>query len=74
MMFRGVPVVFGHLVDDWKQCWKWFSVQIGSVVAIAPVVYENADFLQDFLDPTGFHYLMGILGALALAGRMIKQS
>lgn len=63
----------GGLVSDWKQAWKWFSVQGAAVLAICPVVYENTGFLQDFLPADIFHYGMGALGALTLISRLVRQ-
>jgi hypothetical protein len=63
-----------HLVDDWKEVHKWWSARLMAILAIAPVVYENIGFLQDFIPTASFHWLMGGLGAAALASRLIKQS
>ena len=63
----------GGPVDDWKQAWKWFSVQGLIALSIAPVVYENFDFVQDFVPATWYHYTMGALGLATLISRLVKQ-
>lgn len=62
-----------RLVDDWRQAWKWFSVYGITALGTAPVIYENIGFVQDFVSPMIFHNLMGVLGALALIARLVKQ-
>ncbi len=64
----------GEPVDEWKQCWKWFSVQGLAALAIIPIIYENAGFLQDFISATVYHYGMGALGLATLISRLVKQS
>ncbi len=63
----------GGFVDDVGNAWKWFSVQGLAFLTVAPVVYENAGFLQDFVPAQVFHWMMGALGAMTLASRLIKQ-
>ena len=63
----------GGLVDDWKQAWKWFSFHGLLALSIAPVLYENIEFVQDFVPPTVYHYGMGGLGLLTLISRLVKQ-
>lgn len=63
------------LVEDWKQAWKWFSVQALAALVILPTVWaalpaDAKAFLPDGAEPW-------ILAALALAGvvgRLIDQN
>lgn len=63
------------LVEDWKQAWKWFSVQALAALVILPTVWaalpaDAKSFLPDGAEPW-------ILAALALAGvigRLIDQN
>ena len=64
----------GGFVDDWRKAWKWFSVQGIAFLSIAPVLYENLDFVQAFLPVGTFHGLMASLGAATLVSRLVKQS
>lgn len=63
----------GGLVDGWRQAWKWFSVQGLAFLSIAPVVYENSGFVQDFIPQTTFHWMTGLLGAMTLISRLVIQ-
>ena len=63
----------GGLVDDWKQAWRWFSVQAGAFLAVAPEVYENVRGMREFIDPTWFNHAMAALGVSVILGRVIKQ-
>lgn len=60
-------------VEDWRKAWKWFSVQGLALLAAAPVIYESFPTMQGYLSPSLFHALMGILAALAILGRVVKQ-
>ena len=62
-----------NLVDDWKQVWKWFSVQGLAALAVALILYDNFGIMQDYLPPNAFHVAMGVLGALSIIGRVVKQ-
>lgn len=61
------------LVDDWRKCWKWWSVQGLAVLAAAPVLYESFPTMQGYLPPAWFHSIMGTLAFLAILGRVVKQ-
>ena len=61
------------MVSDWTKAWKWFSVQGLAFLSVAPVVYENSSFIQEFVSPVTFHYLTGGLGLLTLVSRLVKQ-
>ena len=63
----------GGPVAEWQKCWRWFSVQGLLALSIAPVVYENFDFVQDFISATAYHYTMGALGLATLVSRLVKQ-
>lgn len=63
----------GGLVEDWRQAWKWFSVQGAAILAIAPELYEQAHGMQEWVEPNLFHHGMAALGALVLLSRVVKQ-
>ena len=55
-----------HLLDDWKQCYKWFSVHaatIGVVVASVNEYYGN-------VMP---QWVYSLLFAVVLMSRIVKQ-
>jgi uncharacterized integral membrane protein len=62
------------LVENWKQCWKWFSVQILAVLMVLPIVW--ATLPSDVKDWVPHDWQIPIVMALALAGivgRIIDQ-
>ena len=61
------------LDPEWRKAWRWFSVQGLALLAAAPVLYEGFPTMQVYLSPTLFHACMGILAALAIFGRLVKQ-
>jgi hypothetical protein len=61
------------LVDDWKKCWTWLSIHLATLCAIAPLLYEHVDVVQQYLSPTEFSYVSAALGVLTIVGRLIKQ-
>lgn len=63
----------GGLVDDWRQAWKWFSVQGAAFLAVAPELYAQAKDLQEYIQPNVFHHMMAALGLSVLIGRLVRQ-
>lgn len=61
------------LVEDWKQCWKWFSVQGAALIAIAPEAYQQVQGMQAYVSPGLFNHAMAVLGVLVIVGRVIEQ-
>jgi len=61
------------LTDEWRQGWKWFQVQLGAVIAIAPELYNQADVLQSFLSPAAFRHIMAALGVMVIINSVRKK-
>lgn len=57
----------------WKQAHKRIRTYLISALGLAPVVYANSSFLQDFLPAETFRYLSGGLGALALIASLVEH-
>lgn len=62
-----------NFVDEWRHAWKWLSVQLGALIAIAPTLYEQADILQDYVEPKWFHLGMTLLGVLVVFNSIKKK-
>jgi len=62
-----------RLVDDWKKCWTWLSIHFATLCAIAPLLYEHVDLLQQYVSQSQFSYISAALGVLTIAGRLVKQ-
>lgn len=66
-------IVAGKIVSDWRQAWKWFSVQLGALIFIAPTLYENIDVLQDFVPRKPFAILQAGLGIIVILNALKKK-
>ena len=61
------------LVEDWRDAWKWLSVQISSLLIVwasIPIEQQNAVLNLLGLDQST---LMGIVGVAIILGRLIQQ-
>ena len=62
-------------VEDWKRCWKWFSVQIPALNTAFLVTWVALP--AKFQDALPIPWVIGIaivLIVLGVAGRMIDQT
>lgn len=59
--------------DEWKNAWKWLSVQLGAVAFMAPTLYENIDAIQDIVSPKAFHIIEAGLGILVMVNAVKKK-
>ena len=62
------------LVDDIKQCWRWFSTWLIASSGTILIIYENVDSLKMYISDKAFHYIMLILVVLTFLGRVVKQN
>lgn len=63
-----------RFVDDIKDAWKWFSIQLMGAALVWEVLPEDAKekalvFIPDAIEP----YITSALVLAAIVGRMIKQ-
>lgn len=63
------------LVDDWKQAWRWFSVQALAIIAVLPLVWMSLpadvkNYLPDSLEP----WLLVVLAIGGIVGRIVDQN
>lgn len=58
---------------EWKGAWKWLSVQLGTVIAFAPMLYGQIDWLQDIVGDTWFRRVMTLLGVLVVFNSIKKK-
>ncbi len=62
------------LADEWRQAWKWFTVQLGIIIAVAPEIYEQTrQMLDGWLPPAVFHHMMALLGILVILNTVKKK-
>jgi hypothetical protein len=63
------------LIPDWKQAWRWFSVQALALIIALPVAWamlpaDAKAFLPDSWEP----WVLVILAAGGIVGRIIDQN
>ena len=57
------------LIEDWKQSWKFLSVQLAVALALLDTAYEYLPAIQSYL-PVGWVKWMALA---IIVGRIIKQ-
>lgn len=64
------------LVADWKDAWRWFSVQALGVLAALPLVYATLpiEWQEWWRDAGGQGTLIVVLSIGGIAGRLIDQN
>lgn len=63
------------LVEDWRDAWRWFSVQALAALMALPLVWvslpsDAKSFLPDSAEP----WVLAVLAAGGLVGRLIDQN
>lgn len=62
------------LVEDWKKCYKWFSVQAMSVSAATLGAWEVLpERFQKAIDQTTIKQMVCVLLVLGVIGRLVDQ-
>lgn len=61
------------LADDWRKAWRWFSVQLGALIFVAPTLYENVELLQEFIPRKPFAIVQALLGVLVILNAVKKK-
>lgn len=70
----GVVMVPGSLVDDWRSAWRWWSVRIAALLAMAPELFEQMPGFKQYLPESIFHHMMSGLALLIIFGRVTSQT
>jgi len=64
-----------NLVADWKDAWKWFSVQALVVIAALPVIWAALPADTKALVPDGWEpWIFFVLAIAGVIGRLIDQN
>jgi len=58
------------LVDNWKDAWKWMSVQLAAALALLDLAYEYLPAVQSYL-PEGWVKWVAVA---IIVGRLLNQS
>lgn len=63
-----------RLVPDWRQAWKWFSVQAFAILAAVPLVWVNIPpEVQAYLPPEWRPYILALFALAGFIGRVTDQ-
>lgn len=63
------------LVDDWKQAWKWFSVQALAILALLPIVWPTLPVqVHQWVPDAWKPWIIVALAVGGLVGRLIPQT
>jgi hypothetical protein len=63
------------LIPDWRQAWKWFSVQAFAIIIALPVIWMAlpAD-VKAYLPDSWKPWIMVALAAAGILGRIVDQN
>lgn len=64
-----------HFVENWKQAWRWFSVQMYGVLMALPLVWAGLpDDAKAFMPEAAQPWVLTILAGVGIFGRLIDQN
>jgi undecaprenyl pyrophosphate phosphatase UppP len=61
------------LVEDWKDAYKWLSINIAFIMALLNGLQASFAQVQAFLSPTEVAYINAALGVMVIWGRLVQQ-
>jgi hypothetical protein len=64
-----------NFVSDWREAWKWFSVQFLAVLAIIPLVWEALPpELREWVPVEWRPWLLFGIAVVGIFGRLVDQN
>lgn len=64
-----------RFVPDWKQAWKWFSMQVYALILAIPVVWMGLPADVKAMVPNGWEpWVFVVLAVVGGLGRVIDQN
>lgn len=62
------------LVSDARKAWRWFSVQIMTLLAVLPLVWDQLPPESQALVPEHWRpWVLTVLALIGIGGRLVKQ-
>lgn len=63
-----------RLVPDWREAWRWFSVQALGIVMALPIVWAGLPSDIKAWVPASWHvWVLVAIGAAGIVGRLVDQ-
>lgn len=64
-----------RLVENWKQCWKWFSIHALLIVGVLPTVWATLPpDLKAYIPPSIMGLITAAVAVSGIVGRVTDQS
>ena len=62
-----------YVVPEWRQAWRWLSVQIMVLIVGAQSAMAIMPSLHEYVNDRLWHSIMSVLAILAILGRLVNQ-
>jgi hypothetical protein len=63
------------LVENWRDCWKWFSVRALAAIGLLPAVWMMLpEDLRAYVPATWLPWIAAAVALGGLVGRMVDQT
>ena len=64
-----------RLVENWKQCWKWFSIHALLIAGVLPTVWATLPpDLKAYIPPSIMGLITAVVAVSGVVGRLTDQS
>ncbi|CAH0198087.1 hypothetical protein SRABI106_01465 [Rahnella aquatilis] len=64
-----------RLVENWKQCWKWFSIHALLIAGVLPSVWATLPpDLKAYIPPSIMGLITAVVAVSGVVGRLTDQS
>ena len=64
-----------QLVENVRTAWRWFSVQVLTLLAVLPLVWEQLPPETHALVPEAWRpWIITVLALIGIGGRLVRQS
>lgn len=62
------------VVSNWRDAWRWISVQLAVILGAVPIAYENVALVREYVSASTLHHAIAVLALLQIVGRLKNQS
>ena len=61
------------MIPDWKDAWKWLSIQAATITAVIGALQATLPYFQNLMTPQQFGWLTAACGIITIWARLIPQ-